>query len=98
VFFWPTLFRGAHLFYVACEHCQHTSALLHRDMMPLSLILIVDIFDLWGIDFMGPFRSPFGFVCILVAVDYISRWVEPQATRTIDHKFMVKFVKECIFY
>ena len=47
---------------------------------------------------MGPFPPSFGFVYILIAVDYVSKWVEAQATRTNDHKVGVKFVKECIFY
>jgi len=66
--------------------------------MPISPILIVEIFDVWAIDFMGPFPQSFGFVYILVAVDYVSKWVEVQATRTNDHKVVIKFVKECIFY
>ena len=35
---------------------------------------------------------------ILVAVDYVSKWVKAQATRANDHKVVVKFVKEYIFY
>ena len=53
-------------------------------MMPLSPIMIVEIFDVWGIKFMGPFPPSFGSVCILVAVDYVSKWMEAQATRTND--------------
>ena len=96
-FFWPTLFRDAHRFCLACERCQRTGVLSRRAMMPLSPILIVEIFDVWGIDFMGPFPPSFGLVYILVAVDYVSKWVEAQATRTNDHKVVVNFVKECIF-
>ena len=66
-------------------------------MMPLSPILIVEIFDVWGIDFVGPFPQSFRFVYILVVVDYVSKWVEALATRTNDHKVVVKFVKEYIF-
>ncbi|CAL8993249.1 unnamed protein product [Prunus brigantina] len=44
------------------------------------------LFDVWGIDFMGPFPSSFGYIYILVAVDYVSKWVEATATRTNDHK------------
>jgi len=95
-FFWPTLFRDAYQFCFACEHCQRTGALSCRDMMSLSPILIIEIFDVWGVDFMGPFSPPFGFVYILVAVDYVSKWVETQATRTNDHKVVVKFMKEYI--
>ena len=97
-FFWPTLFRDAHRFCLTCECYQRTGTLSRRDMMALFPILIVEIFDVWDIDFMGPFPSSFGFVYILVAIDYMSKWVEARATRTNDHKVVVKFVKECIFY
>ncbi|XP_076907566.1 uncharacterized protein LOC143564060 [Bidens hawaiensis] len=53
--------------------------------MPLQPILVVDTFDVWGIDFMGPFPNSCGYLYILVAVDYVSKWVEAVATRTNDH-------------
>ena len=68
-----------------------------RDMMPLNPILVVEIFDVWGIDFMGPFPSSFGFEYILVEVDYVSKWVEAIATKTNDHKVVVKFLQDNIF-
>jgi len=67
------------------------------DTMPLSPILIVEIFDAWGIDFMGPFPPFFGIVYVLVAINYVLKWVEAQATRTDDHKVVVNFLKEYIF-
>ena len=65
--------------------------------MPLSSQLVIEIFDMWGIDFMGPFPSSHGFTFILVAVDYVSKWIEAIATKTNDSKVVVKFVKEHIF-
>ena len=65
--------------------------------MPLNLILIVELFDVWGIDFMGPFPSSFGYVYILVGVDYVSKWVEAVPYRAADHKVVLKFLKENIF-
>ena len=50
-----------------------------------------------GIDFMGPFPPSIGFVYILVAINYASKWVEALTTRTIDYKVVLKFVKEYIF-
>ncbi|XP_071695260.1 uncharacterized protein [Rutidosis leptorrhynchoides] len=47
--------------------------------------------------FIGPFPSSFGFEYILVAIDYVSKWVEAEATRTNDHKVVLKFVKKNIF-
>ncbi|KAK4411894.1 Retrovirus-related Pol polyprotein from transposon.6 [Sesamum angolense] len=71
--------------------------LSHRNEMPQTSILIVEIFDVWGIDFMGPFPSSCGFSYILLAVDYISKWVEAKATRTDDSAAVIGFVKSHIF-
>ncbi|GJR06194.1 putative nucleotidyltransferase, ribonuclease H [Tanacetum coccineum] len=68
-----------------------------RDQMPMNPILIVEIFDVWGSDFMGPFPTSHGNVYILVAVDYVSKWVEAEATKTNDHSVVLKFVKKNIF-
>ena len=68
-----------------------------QDMMPLTPILIVEIFDVWGIDFMGPFLTSFGFEYILVAVDYVSKWFEVEKTKTNDYKVVIKFLKSHSF-
>jgi hypothetical protein len=65
--------------------------------MPLSHILIVEIFDMWGIDFKGPFPNSFGYLYILVAMDYVSKWVEAVACKTNDHRVVVQFLKDTIF-
>ncbi|GJU93366.1 reverse transcriptase domain-containing protein [Tanacetum coccineum] len=54
---------------------------------------VCEIFDLWGIDFMGPFPSSRGNKYILVAVDYLSKWVEAKALPTNDARVVVKFLK-----
>ena len=66
-------------------------------MMPLTLILIIEIFYCWGIDFMGPFPPSCGYLYILLSVDYVSKWVEAIPTKTNDHKVVLKFIKEHIF-
>lgn len=45
-------------------------------MIPLYPILIIEVFDNWGIDFVRPFPNSFGNIYILVAVDYVSKWAE----------------------
>ncbi|KAJ9566462.1 hypothetical protein OSB04_002428 [Centaurea solstitialis] len=47
-----------------------------RNEMPLNRILEIELFDGWGIDFMGPFSIFNNCAYILVAVDYVSKWVE----------------------
>jgi len=56
-------------------------------------MLYCEVFDIWGIDFMGPFPPSFGFSYIVLAVDYVSKWVEAIATRTNDAQVVMSFVK-----
>ncbi|CAM8993246.1 unnamed protein product [Rhodiola kirilowii] len=65
--------------------------------MPQQSIQAVDLFDVWGIDFMGPFPSSYGNQYILVAVDYVSKWVEAVATPTCDAKVVIKMFQKVIF-
>ncbi|KAI3780893.1 hypothetical protein L2E82_10886 [Cichorium intybus] len=95
--YWPTIFRDTHQTAKECLNCQQLGNISKRDQMPLNPILVVDIFDVWGIDFMGPFPTSHGYVYILVAVDYVSKWIEAEATRTNDHHVVCKFVKKNIF-
>ena len=72
-FFWPTLFKDAHLFAQSCLNCQAIGTISKRNTMPLTPILVVEIFDVWGIDFMGPFPPSLGNEYILVGLDYVSK-------------------------
>uniref|UniRef100_A0A2N9GLY0 RNA-directed DNA polymerase n=1 Tax=Fagus sylvatica TaxID=28930 RepID=A0A2N9GLY0_FAGSY len=83
-FYWPTLFKDTNDFCRTCERCQKLGAISRRNMMPLNPILVIEIFDCWGIDFMGPFPPSFGNLYILVAVDYVSKWVEAVACKKND--------------
>nr|GEW18991.1 reverse transcriptase domain-containing protein [Tanacetum cinerariifolium] len=46
-----------------------------------------------GIDFTGPFPSLRGNKYILVAIDYLSKWVEAKALSTNDTRVICKFLK-----
>ncbi|KAJ9561139.1 hypothetical protein OSB04_006299 [Centaurea solstitialis] len=96
-FYWPTLFRDADTFVRKCDRCQRTGNISRRHEMPLNYILEVELFDMWGIDFMGPFPSSYSNRYILVAVDYVSKWVEAIASPTNDSRVVSKFLKRNIF-
>jgi hypothetical protein len=64
--------------------------------MPLTLNLQIDIFDVWGIDFMGPFPNSEGCEYILVAVDYVSKWVEALPCRVADAMYPKRMFHEVI--
>jgi len=65
--------------------------------MPLRNIQEIDVFDCWGIDFMGQLPSSLSNEYISVAVEYVSRWVEAIPTQKVDSKTVIKFVKKHIF-
>ena len=65
--------------------------------MPLNNILEVEIFYVWGVDFLGQFPSSFGNQYILVLVDYVSKWVETIASPTNDAQVVMKLFKKIIF-
>nr|GEY69293.1 reverse transcriptase domain-containing protein [Tanacetum cinerariifolium] len=64
-----------------------------RDEMPQNSIQVCEIFDVWGIDFMGSFPSSQGNKYILIVVDYLSKWVEAKAFPTKDAQVVCKFLK-----
>ncbi|GKF08651.1 reverse transcriptase domain-containing protein, partial [Tanacetum coccineum] len=90
-FYWPTIYKDAHDFVTRCDICQRQGKITQRDEMPQNSIQVCEIFDIWGIDFMGPFPSSRGNKYILVAVDYLSKWVEAKALPTNDARVVCKF-------
>ncbi|GJW38529.1 reverse transcriptase domain-containing protein [Tanacetum coccineum] len=67
-FYWPTIYKDAHDFVTRCDICQRQGKISQRDEMPQNSIQVCEIFDMWGIDFMGPFPSSRGNKYILVAI------------------------------
>ncbi|XP_049369932.1 uncharacterized protein LOC125834821 [Solanum verrucosum] len=81
----------------ACHSSPWQGAISRRRELPMTPILEVELFDVWGIDFMGPFVSSYGKKYILVAMDYVSKWVEVVALSENDGKSVVGFLKNNIF-
>ena len=84
-------------FIKACDRCQRVGKFSKRNGIPLNFILEVEIFDCWGIDFQGPFPSSYGGKYILVACDYVSKWVEAITTSINDARVTSKLFKNTIF-
>ena len=96
-FFWPTLHKDVNTFVKSCDSCQRTRNIRRRHEMPQNKILECEIFDVWSIDFMGPFVSSLGNVYILMAIDYVPKWVEALTSPTNDHKVVIKMFKKVLF-
>ncbi|XP_050919721.1 uncharacterized protein LOC127137293 [Lathyrus oleraceus] len=95
--YWPTLFKDAQDIVKECDRCQRTGNISKRNQMTQNVMLEVELFDVWGIDFVGPFPPLFEKNYILVAEDYVSKWVEAVAFPTNDSKVVVTFLKNNIF-
>nr|KYP31458.1 Pro-Pol polyprotein [Cajanus cajan] len=96
-FFWPNLFKDAYGYVQRCDSCQRSGNISKRHEMPLQNIQEVEVFDCWGIDFIGPLPTSFSNEYILLAVEYVSRWVEAIPTQKVDAKTVIKFLKKNIF-
>ena len=88
-FCWLTIFKDCFEWVKLCDQCQRMRNINKRYEMPLQGILVVQLFDVWGIDFMGPFSASFGNIFILLAVDYVSKWVEATACPKNDANTVV---------
>ncbi|GKA34945.1 reverse transcriptase domain-containing protein [Tanacetum coccineum] len=83
-FYWPSIFKDANEYVRRCDACQRSGNISSRNKMPQNNIQVCEVFDVWGLDFMGPFLESRGNKYILVAVDYVSKWVKVQALPTND--------------
>ncbi|GKD76346.1 reverse transcriptase domain-containing protein [Tanacetum coccineum] len=93
-FYWPKIIKEAHTLVRLCEACQKIGNISKHDEMPLNSIQVCEIFNIWGIDFMGPFLKSYKFEYILVAVDYVSKLAEAQALPTNDARVVITFLKK----
>ncbi|XP_070029294.1 uncharacterized protein [Nicotiana sylvestris] len=77
-----------------CDECQCAGGVSKKNEIPLTTILEIDIFDVWGIEFMVPFVSSCENTYILVVVDYVSKWVEVVALPNNEVRSVVAFLKK----
>ena len=96
-FYCPSLFKDAHQFVSTYDKCQRMGSISKKDEPPMSTILEVELIHLWGMDFIGPFPPSFSNLYILLAIDYVSKWVEAIPTRTNDTSVVAKFLYSHIF-
>ena len=62
--------------------------------MPMNYSLVIEPFDVWGFDYMGPFPSSIRYAHILFVVDYVTKWVEAIPTTSADHNTSIKILDD----
>jgi transposase InsO family protein len=96
-FCWPEMHEDTKRYVASCPKCQRTENISQRNSMPLRYNLPIDLFDVWGIDFMGTFKNSHGYEHILDMVDYVSEWVEAMPYRKASTEESIAMIKSMIF-
>ena len=97
---WPTLFHDANEYIKHCDDCQQYKASIRRDEIPLRPMMGARAFAKWGVDFVGPIDPPAARThaqYIIVATEYVMKWVEAKATQKNDAHTIAKFLYEYVF-
>ena len=95
-FYWPILLHNIDVYCQSCDRYQWLGKIIWQNEMSFNPILVVDL--RWLRHWLhGPFPMSHRYQFILVAVDYLSKWIEVVACRSNDHEVMVNFLKENAF-
>ena len=65
--------------------------------MTMNYNLVCEPFDVWGLDFFGPFTASYGHTPILLGVHYVTKWVEEIPMHHTDAPTSIKMIKDTIF-
>jgi hypothetical protein len=79
-YYWPTLFRDTKEYVKRCDNFQHMGRPIQTNEMPLQPQMVLEPFDKWAIDFVGPINpSSRQHSYILVCIDYVTKWMEEKS-------------------
>eukprot|EP00253_Pinus_taeda_P020271 PITA_20271 len=97
-YYWPSIFKDAKKYVRAYDSCQRMGQPNHRDEMPLNPQVILEPFERWALDFIGPINPPSNQrVYILVCTYYMTKWVEAKALIKANEESVLTFLFEEIF-
>nr|GEX99176.1 hypothetical protein CTI12_AA228850 [Tanacetum cinerariifolium] len=86
-FYWPAIYKDAFELVRHCNSCQRQGKISQRDEMPHNSIQVCEIFDVWGIDFMGPFPSSKENKYIFVAFGTPKAIISDRGTHFCNDQF-----------
>ena len=97
-YYWPTLFKDAHVHVRKCDVCQRYVGRQAKAAGPLKPVMITEPFEQWGIDIIGEINpnSSLQHKYILMATDYFTRWVEAIPLRKVNEDAVIDFLQDHI--
>ena len=71
---------------------------IQRDEMPLQPQVLIEPFERWDLDFVGPITpTSKGKSYILVCTDYVTKWIEAKALPRATEQAIIDFLYENTF-
>jgi hypothetical protein len=97
-YYWPSLFKDAKKYVRACDSYQRVGQPNHRVEIPLNPQIVLEPFERWALDFIGPINPPSNQkVYIVVCTDYMNKWVEAKALQRAIEEAVIDFLFKDIF-
>uniref|UniRef100_A0A2N9EDF9 Integrase catalytic domain-containing protein n=1 Tax=Fagus sylvatica TaxID=28930 RepID=A0A2N9EDF9_FAGSY len=96
-YYWPTMKKDTADFVKSCHTCQLQANLIHTHPTSLQNMATPWPFHTWGLDLIGSINPPSGgYIWILVATEYFSKWVETIPLRKATGAAVANFIREHI--
>uniref|UniRef100_A0A2N9G772 Integrase catalytic domain-containing protein n=1 Tax=Fagus sylvatica TaxID=28930 RepID=A0A2N9G772_FAGSY len=96
-YYWPTMKKDAADFVKTCHTCQVQANLIHTHPTSLQNMATPWPFHTWGLDLIGPINlASGGYIWILVATEYFTKWVEAIPFRKATGTAVSNFIREHI--
>ena len=90
---WETMRKDVKEYIKTCKRCQERGSPKKNNKK--RTIEVMDIFERWGIDIVGPLSgTPRGNKYIVIAMDYFSRWSEAKALKSANAESVAEFIYE----
>jgi hypothetical protein len=97
-YYWPSLFKDAKKYVRACDSYQRVGQPNHRDEMPLNPQIVLEPFEIWALEFIGPINPPSNQkFYIVVCTDYMNKWVEAKALHRVTEEAFINLLFKDIF-
>ncbi|KAL0320195.1 UNVERIFIED_CONTAM: hypothetical protein Sradi_5281000 [Sesamum radiatum] len=98
-YYWPTMVKDCINYAQRCQACQFHANFIHQPPEPLHPTVASWPFDAWGLDVVGPLtKSSSGYLYILTATDYFSKWAEAVPVKEVKKENIADFIRINIIF